>query len=171
MNTTSLNNSVFQEGMEAFIRSDYQTSLARFSEYLEQIPDDAFVLASRGAAQLVSDNPEAAIADFNASIAIDPDYAKSYHLRGLAYEKTNDLEKALADFDAAVRIDPEYAAAYNSRAAVNNRLGKDDQSAEDLKTLTHLKEKNLQEFAAGANIWRSTQLGLEESGVADVMDR
>jgi hypothetical protein len=37
--------------------------------------------------------------------------------------------------------------------------------------VTHLTEYNIQSFADENNIWRSQHLKLEQTGVADVMDR
>ena len=138
---------------------------------IKQDPDNALAYLSRGAANMRIDRADDAVADYDAAIGLAPKNPKSFHLRGLAHEKAGDNAKALADFDTAIEINPEYAAAYNSRSILQSNIGEEEKAVEDMKIVTGLMEKQVQEFSNDNNIWRSAQLGLEASGIADVMDR
>jgi hypothetical protein len=41
------------------------------------------------------------------------------------------------------------------------KMGQEDAAAEDIKTVTHLTNVNIEQFANDNNVWRSRQMQLE----------
>lgn len=162
---------LFQKAMGEFVGHNYGRCVDLLDQALEADPDHKLAHMSRGAAYLKLDRALEAIDDFNWVIENDPNYARAWHLRGLAHEKTGNDTDALSDFNRAIEIDPQYGAAYYSRATLHTKLGNTDSATEDARMVTHLTEVNIQSFSEQNNIWRSQHLKLEESGVADAMNR
>ena len=100
------NRNKFDEGVYAFVNSDFDTAVDRFTEAIEEEPEFAMAYVSRGAAFARLERQEDSIGDFGKAIELKPDYARAYHLRGLEYEKSGDHEKALKDFDQGDRTGP-----------------------------------------------------------------
>lgn len=154
-------NEIHSEAMAAFIDENYTDAIRLLGSAIAE--DDTFSLAfvSRGAAHLKQHHAIEAIADFNRAIAIDGKNARAYHLRGLAREKQGNDGEAAADFSRAIELDPEYGAAYFSRASLHSKTGDEDAAVADLQMVAHFSERNLGEFAAENNVWRSQHLTVE----------
>jgi tetratricopeptide (TPR) repeat protein len=152
---------VYAEAMTAFVAENYTEAIRLLGAAIAE--DDKFSLAlvSRGAAHLKQSRPIDAIADFNRAIAIEQNNARAYHLRGLAREMQGNDTAAVADFDRAIALNPEYSAAYFSRASLHSKTGHEDAAVEDLQMVAHFSERNLGEFAAENNVWRSHHLTVE----------
>jgi tetratricopeptide (TPR) repeat protein len=152
---------IYTEAMTAFVAENYAEAIRLLGAAIDK--DDTFSLAfvSRGAAHLKLSRPIDAIADFNRAIAIEQNNARAYHLRGLAREMQGNDSAAVADFDRAIALNPEYSAAYFSRAGVHSKTGREDAAVEDLQMVAHFSERNLSEFAAENNVWRSQHLTVE----------
>jgi tetratricopeptide (TPR) repeat protein len=159
---------LYTEAMAAFVEEKYDDAIRLLGAAVTE--DDAFTLAfvSRGAAQLKRSRPIDAIADFNRAISIDGDNARAYHLRGLAREIMGNDAAAEADFTRAIELNPEYGAAYFSRASLHSKTGHEDAAVEDLQMVAHFSERNLGEFAAENNVWRSQHLTVEAAMETDL---
>ena len=164
-------NEIFDCGVKDFVANNISQSIEAFTEVIAHDPRHRLAYSSRGVAFLRMERVQDALHDFDHAVELAPGHAKSYHLRGLAHEKLGDIEHAVKDFDEAIRLDPHYGAAYYSRSTLLSLMGDIDQAFEDLQMYTSLTEENLNEFMAENNVWHSRQLNLEETGVADVMDR
>jgi lipoprotein NlpI len=105
---------------------------------------------------------DAAVESFNQSIKADPAYAKAYHMRGLAFESKGDHQAALTDFNEAIELNPQYGAAYYSRGALYAKMGREDLSTDDIQSVAHLTNVNIETFANENNFWRSNQLRVED---------
>ena len=125
-------NTLFEQAMSVFRRSDYQSSLGLLDQVIEREPGHKLALTTRGAAELKLNRPDAAIESFNRSIEIDPTYARAYHMRGLALESKGDSRAALDDFAKAIELNPEYGAAYHSRANLYAKLGENELATDDI---------------------------------------
>jgi tetratricopeptide (TPR) repeat protein len=164
-------NRVFEKAMDAFVNDDFSESVEEFTKAIEIYPNFALSYVSRGAALMKIHRMEESIEDFDRAIELDPSYSKPYHLRGLARIESGDQEGALEDFGNAIDLDPNYGPAYYSRAALQIKLGREDLATEDLQMVNVLTQINTQTFANENNIWRSHHLRLEETGIANPMDR
>lgn len=152
---------IYTEAMTAFVEGNYDEAIRLLGTAIDR--DDTFSLAhvSRGAAHLKLSRPIDAIDDFNRAIVIDKNNARAYHLRGLAREMQGNDAAAVADFDRAIELNPDYGAAYFSRASLHSKTGREDAAVDDLQMVAHFSERNLGEFAAENNVWRSHHLTVE----------
>ena len=161
----------FKKAMSEYIANNLENSVELLSTSIENDPDFKLAYASRGSAYMRLNEIKAAIADFDKAIELDDTYSRGYHLRGLAREKLGENDLAKADFDRAIELDPEYGAAYYSRATLLTKMGQEELAVDDMEMVTHLTNRNLEEFANDNNVWRSQHLKLESMGVASEMER
>jgi tetratricopeptide (TPR) repeat protein len=129
---------LFDDGVAAYIREDFKTSIKLFSQALKKDHRFALVYSSRGAAYLKTNKIKKAISDFTRAIQLKPGDARSFHLRGLAFEKSGEYARAYRDFDRAIEIDQDLSAAYRSRNAVLDKEVDDRGEMEDLEMADHL---------------------------------
>ncbi len=161
--TEQLNaNELFTQAMGQFVEQNYDHSIELLTQALALDGNHRLAYTSRGAAYLRQEKHKKALADFDSAIEADPDYAKAYHLRGLAKERLDDDDSAMRDLDRAIALDPEYGAAYFSRANLHTKLGNHDLAQEDVEMVTHLTNRNIEEFANEHNVWRSHHLKVED---------
>ncbi|MGD9182798.1 MAG: tetratricopeptide repeat protein [Desulfobacterales bacterium] len=137
---------MFDEGVAAYVKKDYQASLDLFSRAIKYDPTLALFFVCRGAASLKLGRARDAIGDFNRAIKLDATYARAFHLRGLAYEKLGELARAFRDFDRSLEIDPEYGAAYHSRDSVLSNPKKSSLVFHDFEIVNHLMALRLTNF-------------------------
>lgn len=171
MSDTMTSTEIFKKAMSEFIGNNLENSVNLLTEAIEKDPSFKLAYASRGSAHLKLDNLKEAIQDFDRAIELDETYSKAYHLRGLAREKIGEHESAKADFDRAIELDPEYGAAYYSRATLLAKMGQENLAVDDMEMVTHLTNRNIEEFANENNVWRSQFLKLEAMEVANTMER
>lgn len=152
---------IYSYGMHAFLNKNFEKSIEYLNKAAELDPQRKLTFISRGSAYLSLDRLDEAMEDFNHAIDIDSAYARAYHLRGLVKDKQGDAEGALADFSKAIEIEPEYGAAYYSRATLHTKMRHEDLALDDIETVHHLSNQNIETFANENNVWRSQQLKLE----------
>jgi tetratricopeptide (TPR) repeat protein len=138
---------LFDDGVVAYLRSDFKASIKHFSRALKHDRKFALVYSSRGAAYLKINQINRAISDFTRAIRLDPAYARALHLRGLAHEKAGEIARAYRDFDRAIEIDPDLAAAYRSRDSVLDKEVDDRRDFEDFEMAEHLKAMTVALFS------------------------
>jgi tetratricopeptide (TPR) repeat protein len=160
--TAHTTSNLFEQAMSAFVKSDYDNSLGLLDQVIERDPGHKLALTTRGVAELKMNRPDAAIESFNRNIEIDPTYARAYHMRGLALASKGDSRAALDDFAKAIELNPEYGAAYHSRATLYAKLGENELATGDIQTVVHLTNVNVEAFANENNVWRSSQLRVED---------
>ena len=136
----------FDEGVAAYVKNDYKTSVDRFSQAIKYDPSLALFFVCRGAASLKLGRARDAIGDFNQAIHLKSGYARAYHLRGLAYEKLGQHARAFQDFDRSLEIDPEYVAAYHSRKSVVSNPKQPALAFKDFEIVDHLMAMRLTSF-------------------------
>jgi len=129
---------LFDDGVAAYIREDFKSSIELFSRALKQDSKFALVYSSRGAAYLKINKLKKAISDFTRAIQLKPRDARSFHLRGLAYEKAGEPARAYRDFDRAIEIDPDLSAAYRRLNSIMDKEIYDREEKEDLEMADHL---------------------------------
>ena len=88
---------------------DLQSTLADCTNALNLLPNDNWVLSSRGYTYLRLGELDRSIADFDASLRIDSKVAVPLYGRGLARRRAGDSLAADKDFDAARAIWPGVA--------------------------------------------------------------
>jgi tetratricopeptide (TPR) repeat protein len=136
----------FDEGVAAYVKKDFKTSVDLFSRAIKYDPTLALFFVCRGAANLKLGRAHNAIGDFNQAIKLRYRYARAYHLRGLAYEKLGQHARAFKDFDRSLEIDPEYIAAYHSRDSVVSNPKQPELAFKDFEIVDHLMALRLTSF-------------------------
>jgi tetratricopeptide (TPR) repeat protein len=137
---------MFDEGVAAYIKKDFKTSVDLFSRAIKYDPSLALFFVCRGAASLKLGRAHDAIGDFNLAIKLKSTYARAYHLRGFAYEKLGQHARAFQDFDRSLEIDPEYIAAYKSRDSVLSNPKQPVLAFKDFEIVDHLMAMRLTDF-------------------------
>ena len=137
---------MFDEGVAAYIKKDFKTSVDLFSRAIKYDPSLALFFVCRGAASLKLGRAHDAIGDFNLAIKLKSTYARAYHLRGFAYEKLGQHARAFQDFDRSLEIDPEYIAAYKSRDSVLSNPKQPVLAFNDFEIVDHLMAMRLTDF-------------------------
>ena len=161
MDDNDRNKELFTTAMKKMMNDKLGESIDLLDEVITADPDDRLAFMARGTVYLKMGNAQNAILDFSRAIEIDASHPKAYHLRGLARELAGETDGALSDINKAIEHDPEYGAAFYSRATLFTKMGQEDAAAEDMQMVTHLTNRNLEEFANDNNIWRSRQMQLE----------
>ena len=161
----------FEQGIGAFTRGDYKSSVDLFCEVVEIAPDYDLAYIGRGAALMRCGKPGKALGDFDQAIRLRPQNDRAFNLRGLAHSQMEQYEAALEDFNQAIALNGSYGAAYLNRASVYDALQRPDDAAEDLQTASHLTQRNLQQFADKNKIWQSEQLRLDADDITSSMQR
>ena len=93
----------------SLVGRDLQSTLADCTNALNLLPNDNWVLSSRGYTYLRLGELDRSIADFDASLRIDSKVAVPLYGRGLARRRAGDSLAADKDFDAARAIWPGVA--------------------------------------------------------------
>jgi tetratricopeptide (TPR) repeat protein len=137
---------MFDEGVAAYVKKDFKTSLDLFSRAIKYDPTLALFFVCRGAASLKLGRAREAIGDFDQAIKMEATYARAFHLRGLAYEILGELARAFQDFDRSLEIDPEYGAAYHSRDSVLSHPKESTLASRDFEIVNHLMAMRLTQF-------------------------
>jgi len=122
------------EAKEALVKGDLVKSIEKFTEVLNEQPDNMIALFSRGIAYLKNKNYQEAIVDCDAYLKANPGNEKVICSRGNAYMALESYEKALADFNRALDLNPHYPTAYFSRSELLHRAGESEQAEEDEMT-------------------------------------
>ena len=83
------------EGNAAFVKKDYPTAIARYTEAIEIDPSNHVYFSNRSAAHLGAKDFEAARADGQMTIQLNETFVKGYHRLALALQGLNKYEEAL----------------------------------------------------------------------------
>jgi Flp pilus assembly protein TadD len=167
--TTNLNaNDAYINGMFSLLKENLKDSIKHFTRAIELDPDHSLAFMSRGSAFFRRGRLEDALADFDRTIELKPDQARPYHLRGLTKERRGNDDGAIADFEKAIELNPEYGAAHYSLANLHAKMGNEDLAVENIKMVEFLTNKNAEEFANDANVWRSQHLRLESESAGEI---
>ena len=109
-------------------KSQYDRTIADYSEAIENDPKNAYSYNLRGLASRLKGEIDPAIADFDQAIELNPKYTNAYYNRARAYSDRNQYDRVIADLDKAIALDPNNDGAYNNRGAAYQDNG-DQESA------------------------------------------
>lgn len=79
-----------------------------------------------------------ALRDINKALELNPNTALALLRRGLVYNQLKDYNGAIRDFSRVIEFEKNNAAAYYHRSLSYKRIGKNDESASDLKKAARL---------------------------------
>ena len=101
-------------------------------------PEDAAALVSRGLLRAEQGDERAAIADYTIALRVQPTNAEALYLRGGAHDRQGDRASALADYNEALRRNPNLLPALVARAALLTAMGKRVAAAADEAAIRRL---------------------------------
>ena len=105
---------LFEEALRASSIGQFEISLDKWNQYLDEYPDDAAALSNRGNVKLVVGDPKGAIKDQNNAIAIDSNELDPYINRGIAKESLGLWLEAKDDYSFVISRDNDnFTAMYN----------------------------------------------------------
>uniref|UniRef100_A0A336K1X9 CSON008225 protein n=1 Tax=Culicoides sonorensis TaxID=179676 RepID=A0A336K1X9_CULSO len=136
------------EGNAAFKCKEFETSILKYSDALNQCPkkfktERSILYANRAAAKIALDDSESALDDCNKSLELDNLYQKVYLRRALLLEKLNKLEESLADYEKVLMIDSKRNEAIEGRTRLTLKIQNKNQilkneAVDKLKSLGNL---------------------------------
>ena len=110
-------------GIEQASKGNHKSAITTFSEVLSILPNDHFILYSRGNSYLKTYDFENAIIDFSKSIEIDPSFEYAYFNRALAYTNLKNYNKAIKDYSKVIELNPTDSNSYFKRGVLFGSLG------------------------------------------------
>jgi tetratricopeptide (TPR) repeat protein len=129
------------DGLDAFEEDRYQKVIEILTKLLEDIvleeTLEAFALAIRAGAYLLSGRYRDALTDFSQAIELDssPWVVTG---RGLTYREMERYEEALEDFNRSIELDPEYTLAIVNRGKIYSLMEEDEKALADLNQALQL---------------------------------
>lgn len=102
---------------------EFDQAEKRWSELVEQLPEEAAVWSNRGNVRVRRNDLEGAIADYDQAITLAPTEPDPYLNRGALREAMGEWEAAIADYNRVLQINPDDPAAYNNRGNAEAGLG------------------------------------------------
>ncbi|MGH1394859.1 MAG: tetratricopeptide repeat protein [Trichormus sp.] len=131
-NTTLSFADYYQQGHAAYQVRDYKQAVDKFTQAIQQEPNNSKAYVNRGNARYNLKDYEGALVDYTAALQLNPQEIKALVNRGNARymlaEYSNDPDKeyklAIADFNQALSINPKESEAYIRRGIVYSQIAK-----------------------------------------------
>ncbi|MEL6491344.1 MAG: tetratricopeptide repeat protein [Cyanobacteria bacterium J06634_6] len=102
----------------------FEVAEEKWSELINQLPEEAAVWSNRGNVRVRRNNLDGAMADYSKAIALAPAEPDPYLNRGAVWEAMGQWENAIADYNRVLQLNPDDPAAYNNRG--NAEAGLDE---------------------------------------------
>ncbi len=123
---------------ELLTAGKWDKAVAKLSELVKQVPENAMIYAARGDAYSALEQFDKALEDYDAVIQLEPENGKAYNIRANLYRDMERNDEALADFTESIRLDPEHAFPYVSRGMLYYQQGKVEDALKDFETYSQL---------------------------------
>ncbi len=123
---------------ELLIAGKWDKAVAKLSELIKQVPENAMIYAARGDAYSALGKGDEALADYNAVIRLEPENGKAYNIRANLYRDLERNDEAMADFTESIRLDPEHAFPHISRGMLYYQQGKTEEALQDFEMYSKL---------------------------------
>lgn len=130
--------------MHAIGKGKDKTAYELADKAVEDYPNIAIYLYTRGLFYLYRDKPEKAISDFTKAKELDSSHNlfNIFLNRGNAYLSIQDFEKASTDLTEAIALNPDNASAYHSRGMVYYQKQEFEQSVQDFNKSLSINPNN-----------------------------
>jgi len=100
---------------EATQAGQFEKAEDKWSQLIEQLPEEAAVWSNRGNVRVRRNDLDGAMADYTQAITLAPTEPDPYLNRGAVWEAMGQWEDAIQDYNQVLQIDPDDPAAYNNR--------------------------------------------------------
>ena len=111
---------------------EYEEAIAQIQAVLDQDPQNAAALLTRGKAEFTQGNYDQALETFAQSIELDGSSAEAFDERGNTYYEKGLYDEAIADYRKAISVDPTYGQAYVDWSAINVLRGNTQEAIANL---------------------------------------
>jgi tetratricopeptide (TPR) repeat protein len=138
-----------KQGIDALKRKDYDTAVARLSDAIRLVPDDAEAWGARGEAHARKGDSALALSDCAESLKLAPGSSDVYRRCGNIHYIAGDYRSAIANYDVAIQLDPNSAVVYLNRGIAYSRLEQTDRSVADYDEALKLDPSQ-----SNAHAWR-----------------
>lgn len=118
--------------------SEFNESIAIYTNILRQYPFHIYALLNRGIAYCFAEKNTLAIKDFESVIQLEPNNEFALFYTGNAYNNLFELNTAVSYYNSAIAKSPEMADAYYMRAIVHDDLNLLDWAKRDLEKVISL---------------------------------
>lgn len=121
----------FNQGLDQFIKYEYDRSIELFSKAIDLNQSYVDVYSYRGAAYDRTGQQDAAIKDCKKIIEMNPNNAAAYYNLGSLYVIRGQYDDAIKEFTKAIMHNPSFAEAYTNRGFVYHEEAQYDKAIED----------------------------------------
>jgi len=155
-----------QRGLYHQVLGELEAAAEDFSQALQVLPDDPYLLLCRGAIEIHRGHTANGIADLDRALAIRPKYYDVLLLRGLSHWRLGQKDEAARDLDTALTQPLREFDAFLQRAELRAHLKHDFAGAEaDLSEALRLRPGNVEAlFLRG---WCRDAMGRPAEGAED----
>jgi tetratricopeptide (TPR) repeat protein len=131
----------FQEGCRLGDAGDVTGAVQAFRLSLMRRPGEPVALFHLAEALYRLGKPEAATERYFAAVEHDPEFIEAWTQLGCVLEESGDAASALLAFDAALGVHPDYPDAHRHKAAVLDRLGREDEAVAHWRQYLHYDDR------------------------------
>ena len=146
--------------IDLYTQGQYQKTLDKSSQLLEQYPYSINLYNIIGASNKGLGKLDEAIEAFNKALSIKPDYAEAYYNMGVILKKQGKLDEAIEAFNKALSIKPDYAEAYYNMGNALKNQGKLKEAIEAYNNAISIKPDYAEAYSNMGN-------ALQEQGRLD----
>lgn len=110
------------QGNFCYESENYFGAIEKYTQAMEQNPDDSEACIYRGNTRLKLKDYTGAIEDYKLALELDSDNHNAYIGLGNTRSKLHDYAKAIEDYNQALKLNPENAKAYIGRGHARSKL-------------------------------------------------
>ena len=130
----------FQSVVNLYTKGQYQETLNKSSQLLEQFPNSFNLYNIVGAANKGLGLLEEAVKAYNKALSIKPDYANAYYNLGIALQELEKLNEAIEAYNKALAIKPDYPDAHYNMGNALLEQGKLEEAIEAYNKALSIKQ-------------------------------
>lgn len=150
-------------GQIALGNGKFQDAAPMFAKAALLAPNDSMAPALQADALMKSDRAEEAVAVLESHLRGRAFLDKAMLTLGQAYVQLNELDKAKQTFEALIRADPDEARAYYGLARVCAKLGRTDESQQNMEKFQSLGSVDFEQLA------REKRMYVDAATVRDIL--
>lgn len=124
---------LYRNGLKLINKGRFDEATAVFSAALQQDPNNAHYLMSRGECFAAMEDYDSAISDFESTLRLNDGAFQAYWGLARCMEAKDDLDGALSNYNSALDLNPEFADGYFNRGKLLHLLGKTQAALADFR--------------------------------------
>jgi tetratricopeptide (TPR) repeat protein len=149
----TLDADLVKQGTDALKHHEFDVAVARFSDAIRLVPQDAEAWGKRGEAYAEKGDNGHALSDCAQAIKLAPASSAAYQECGYVHIHAKDFDQAIADYDTAIKLDPRVASAYEHRGLAYFNLSQMDRAISDYDRALTLDPSSSDTYVLRGNAW------------------